>query len=121
MYRFLFTSILCVPLVACGEAKKSCDSKNVLDALHEKLVMGMNFNIGVDHYYDGEKAKITLENPRRIGPSGDYMRCTITMKLTHYVDPKTGVRYPHPAEKSVPMPYSYKNIDAMITEVKVAQ
>ena len=121
MYRLFFTAILCLPLVACGGSKKTCSSREVLDALHDKLVIGMNYQAGVDGYYDGQKAKITLTDPRTIGPSGDFMRCSVAMKLTHYVDPKTNVRYPQPLEKTVPMPFSFKDVDAMITETRVAQ
>ena len=121
MYRLFFTAALCLPLVACGGSKKTCGSKDILDALHDKLVIGMNYQIGIDGYYDGQKAKISLTDPRTIGPSGDFMRCSITMKLTHYVDPKTNVRYPTPLEKTVPMPYTFKNVDAMITQINVAR
>ena len=121
MYRLFFTAALCLPLVACGGSKKTCGSKDILDALHDKLVIGMIYQIGIDGYYDGQKAKISLTDPRTIGPSGDFMRCSITMKLTHYVDPKTNVRYPTPLEKTVPMPYTFKNVDAMITQINVAR
>ena len=77
MYRLFFTAILCLPLVACGGSKKTCSSREVLDALHDKLVIGMNYQAGVDGYYDGQKAKITLTDPRTIGPSGDFMRCSV--------------------------------------------
>ena len=121
MYRLFFTAILCLPLVACGGSKKTCSSTDVLNALHDKLVIGMNYEIGVDDYYNGQKAKITLTDPRTIGPSGDVIRCSVAMKLTHYVDPKTNVRYPQPVEKTVSMPYSFKSVDAMITQINVAQ
>ncbi len=121
MYRLFFTAILCLPLVACGGSKKTCSSRSVLDALHDKLVIGMNYEIGVDNYYDGQKAAITLKDPRTVGPSEDFMRCSITMVLTHYVDPKTHVRYPKPLQKEVPMPFSFKDVDAMITQIKVAK
>ncbi|WP_297323599.1 hypothetical protein [uncultured Bartonella sp.] len=121
MYRLIFTTMLCLPLLACNGSKKTCGSKDVLDALHDKLVIGMNFQIGVENYYDGKKATITLEDPRTIGPSGDFIRCSISMTLTHYVDPKTNVRYKEPLTKTVPMPYSFKNIDAMITQINVAK
>lgn len=121
MRRLILTSILCLPLVACGGSEKSCDSDDVLKSLHSKLVEGLNFEIGVKDYYSSNKGKLTLKDPREVGKSGEFTRCSITMVMTHYVDPKTNARYPAPQEKSLPMPYSFKVIDAMITQVKVAE
>lgn len=121
MYRFFFTTILCFLLAGCNNAKKSCDSTNILSALHEKLVVGMNYQIGVDDYYDGKKGKLTLESPISIGKSGDFMRCSISMVLTHYINPKTNVRYSTPVVRTLRMPYSFKNVDANITQIQVGK